>query len=129
VNVLFVCRGNTCRSPLAEVVARSLAPEGFAFCSAGLQPGAVVTEHAVVVAAERGYGDLSGHRPRPVTAELRGWADAVFVMEERQAALVDGARTLAAADVPDPYGADIEAYRTTCDLLEAAITVRLAELA
>jgi protein-tyrosine-phosphatase len=128
VNVLFVCRGNTCRSPLAEVIARSVAPDGFTFRSAGLEPGAAIEPDTVAVAAERGYGDLGGHRPTGLTDELRAWADAVFVMEASQLACAAGARSVAGTDVPDPWRCGMAAYRATCDQLEAAIRDRLAEL-
>ena len=128
--MLFVCWGNTCRSPLAEAIACSVAHAGFAFRSAGLEPhGSHAEPHAVAVATERGYGDLSGHVPTPLTDDLRAWADVAFVMEASQLEDVPGARMLSDGGVADPYGKDIGAYRTTADQLECAIQARLAELA
>src|SRR5690606_14203652 len=68
-NLLFVCTGNTCRSPLAEAVARrEIARRGWhnvAVRSAGVaaEPGSPATEEAVIAAAELGL-DLSQHRSR-----------------------------------------------------------------
>ena len=76
--ILFVCTGNTCRSPLAAALARAY---GVDAQSAGLSayPGDPASSQAARVA--RLYGaDLSGHRARQVTREMVDQADAIFVM-------------------------------------------------
>ena len=138
MNVLFVCSGNTCRSPLAAALAgRESARIGLAATmeSAGVQAtdDAPASEGSIQVAAEIGL-DLRPHRARLLTRPMVLEADAVFVMDERQQAFM---RVLApeaqervhllreyatsGADrrnVVDPFGGDLAAYRRTRDELE-----------
>ncbi|HUH12355.1 MAG TPA: hypothetical protein VMK65_04565 [Longimicrobiales bacterium] len=137
-NILFVCTGNTCRSPLAAVIADRLLRErgwthvevGSAGIAAGAGAGAAA--NALTVAREAGL-DLSGHRTRSLTPELLGWADLVLAMGpshlhaverlgagEKASLITEFARE-GAAGVPDPFGADLQAYRATYDALERAI--------
>ncbi|RLL92866.1 low molecular weight protein arginine phosphatase [Ammonifex thiophilus] len=89
--VLFVCSGNTCRSPMAEGIFRQLlgayGVEGVEVSSAGLYAleGMPASEEAVTVLAEWGI-DISGHRARRVTQEMLAEADLVLAMTERHKA-------------------------------------------
>ena len=89
--VLFVCKGNICRSAYAEGAARALLgnSSGWGFASAGLQatPGAPPPEIAVRIAWERGV-DLREHHARPMSAFDPGAVELVLVMEPVQ--MVDG---------------------------------------
>ncbi len=83
--VLFVCTGNTCRSPMAEVIARSRAAElGWDHVevrSAGIAafPGAPASVGAVRAASKHGL-DLSDHASAPLTAEAAREADLILTM-------------------------------------------------
>src|SRR3954469_25122937 len=83
--LLFVCTGNTCRSPLAEGIARAeIARRGWRnveVASAGLSArnGEAATREAVVVARREGI-DLSGHASRRLTPEIARWADLILGM-------------------------------------------------
>ena len=125
--ILFICTGNTCRSPLAAALARS---RGVDAESAGIMvyPGSPATPEAVR-AAKRHGADLTRHRARPVTEELLKKADQVWVMSpDHWDALNTRFPELAAkADVfspaiPDPYGGNDEVYeRCALRLLDAMV--------
>ncbi len=90
---LFICTGNTCRSPLAEGLFRKmiadrlkcredeLADHGYMVLSAGMaaQPGQPAASDAVAVAARHGV-DLRAHESQPVTQRLLEQADQIFTM-------------------------------------------------
>lgn len=131
--VLFVCTGNTCRSPLAEGLAKKLLADrlgcgvddlprrGVWVLSAGVSAtgGGPAAEESVAVAAEFG-ADLAGHRSRPVNPQLLAAADDVIAMTRGHAqaltARYPGAgpvpRLLCGdADLDDPIGAGLGVYR------------------
>ncbi len=84
--VLFVCHGNICRSPYAEVVARRLFPATVAVESAGFIGGDRPSPaEAIQVAAERGL-DLAPHRSQALEMDHLRDVDLVFVMDELQRA-------------------------------------------
>ncbi|MHB1418310.1 MAG: low molecular weight protein arginine phosphatase [Bacillota bacterium] len=84
-NILFICTGNTCRSSMAEGIAKNLLPrkdkEEFLFVSAGVAAahGAPATPEAIKVMSEKGI-DLSTHQATQVTQELIERADLVLAM-------------------------------------------------
>ena len=131
-NILFVCTGNTCRSPLAggflkKLLARNSLCE-MEIGSAGLTalPGSAASFHSLRVALE-GSVSLEDHQARLVTPELIDNADLIVVMEPgHQQQLIDlhpqatgkilllrhfaryGSRE---RGIHDPYGLNLEAYR------------------
>ena len=141
--ILFICAGNTCRSPLAEVIARQVLAEVSAgFSSAGLQarPGLPASPEAQTVARERGL-DLSGHRSRRVEAQGLVRCSWAIGMTWDQVRRLKDLRPDAAAvrigllglpgvaldrDVPepagveviDPFGAGLGRYRAAAGLIE-----------
>jgi protein-tyrosine phosphatase len=131
--VVFVCTGNTCRSPLAEALCKKrladrlgcspdeLPRRGFFVLSAGL--GAMMGGEAAPEAVEvaRAYGaDLTGHRSRPLTPDLAAQADHLVAMTQShvQALLAHYPRlgapprllSASGADLPDPIGCDRPVY-------------------
>jgi tRNA threonylcarbamoyl adenosine modification protein (Sua5/YciO/YrdC/YwlC family) len=140
---LFVCTGNTCRSPIAEGVARHmlarklgckdkhLAGKGVEVVSAGLHAasGGRVSPEAVEAAAKLG-ADIASHRTRRLTTELIRRADVVFCMTGQQAAEVrrmvgdsgaDVLRLDLAEDITDPVGLDDRAYARTARRIQQAL--------
>ncbi len=131
---LFVCTGNTCRSPLAEALCKKqlaarlncspaeLPERGFLVLSAGLAAmmGGGAAEEAVETARELG-ADLTAHRSQPLTYELAKQADCVLAMTRSHLfSLVNYFPEVAARcrllsaeglDIADPIGCDREVYR------------------
>jgi protein-tyrosine phosphatase len=130
--VLFVCTGNTCRSPMAEALCKKLLADrlgcavedlparGFLVMSAGL--GAIRGEPAALEAVEVAHelgADLNSHSSRPVTPELLTQADVIVGMTGSHLSavasypqLVGRTRLLggAAGDLADPIGGDRAVY-------------------
>jgi len=141
-SLLFVCKGNICRSPFAEAHARSLLPGSVEVRSAGYrgESGRPCPREAVAVARALGH-DLRGHRSVTLDDDLIDEADLVFVFDEptRRAVLerrpAAGAKVqrlgLLAADAPlnikDPYGGPFEGYERTYRDIARAMCGALAE--
>jgi len=146
-NVLFVCTGNICRSPLAAaLLLRALKERGVdvtvTSAGTGAWDGAPASEGAYLVGLERGL-DLSGHRARLLSRELVEQADLILTMARHHRARVDelggegrvfvlgeyAGREGDDVEVSDPFGGDLGVYRDTCvelEALAAAVAERLA---
>jgi protein-tyrosine phosphatase len=148
-DVLFLCHGNVCRSPLAERRARQRAPEGVgSFDSAGFvsQTGRESPDEAVAAAREHGV-DLSDHRSARVTRAALAASDLVVVMDVRNyrhlrrafPAFADRAWFLrpfgptGGVEVTDPYGGGPETfaavYGTVVDAVDGLVAALEREAA
>ncbi len=117
--VLFVCTGNTCRSPMAAAIFRSLLPE-VSVESAGLfADGSEYCEHSVAALLEIGI-DISGGISRTLTSDDLS-SDIFFCMSEgHKAALLSlgiSEEKIFTLNVSDPFGQGIDTYRSCRDEL------------
>jgi protein-tyrosine-phosphatase len=121
--MLAVCSGNTCRSPMAEAIARSLLGNSTVVESAGLDAveGDCANKKAVAAMKEMGL-NVEPHRTRNIRSTNANNYDLVVAMSpsigRRLRELGVEAERLAELNVPDPYGTDVDAYRSTAKLIE-----------
>jgi len=146
-HVLFVCTGNTCRSPLAEAMARAHAAArglDIMVSSAGTSawPNAPASDASILVGLERKL-DLSTHRARVLTREIVDEASLILGMAAHHVAaaralgaegkvflLSDYAANAATGRaIHDPFGDALESYRRMADDLDVEIPRVIARLA
>jgi protein-tyrosine phosphatase len=150
LNILFVCSGNTCRSPMAAALCRKLIAErlgcsveeleaqGVRVMSAGANTsgGGPASPGAIEAMSKRGV-NLGPHWARELDLETIHQADYIFVMTPAHAQAVASLAPHAAAktkllggdeEITDPFGGPASAYESCADRIELALHQRLAEI-
>lgn len=137
LNILIVCTGNICRSPLAEAILKNCFadPErsGVSISSAGISTvdGLPATDKMIEIAGEWGI-DYTSHQARQVTDKILLNSDLILTMEPYQSEwIIDRipeianrvkpvAEPLHQETIPDPYGEDLAIYKKSAETIRSA---------
>ena len=138
MNILFVCTGNTCRSPMAEGLFKKMIADknidNISCSSAGLfaMTGDEVTPDAVK-ACERFAVDISAHRARRITSYVLDETDKFVCMTpDHAASLAMYVPTekiyVLGGGIPDPFGSNLETYIKTANYIKTALNLQFDDI-
>jgi protein-tyrosine phosphatase len=150
VSILFVCTGNTCRSPMAAAFCERMLAERLGCRIADLPSQGVIVHSAGTLGVSAGKAsreaievcrsqglDISSHVPRGLDVDLLQPADYIFTMARHHLDVVhslsphDAAKAVTLhpdGDIGDPIGGTIEDYERTADKIKEALAKRLDEV-
>ncbi len=139
MKILFVCTGNTCRSPMAEGILNKLAKEknlSVRGSSAGIMTmdGLEASRNSILAMEKIGI-DISKHRSRQVNASLIETSDLILTMSRSHKMAILGSYEASrgkvftlleyakniSKDILDPYGRELEVYENTREEIKGAI--------
>ena len=147
MNILFVCTGNTCRSPMAEALLKDMLKEKgmdhIEVRSVGIAsyPGQRANPLAVQVMKEHGV-PLEDHRTRQLDDELLQQADLILTMTEGHKATIQSGAPfvwnkmftlkeyagMKDKDISDPYGLSEREYKLTANEIRKALKIVIEKL-
>lgn len=137
MNIIFVCTGNTCRSPMAEGFAKHNVlseQDSYSVISRGLmvQPNSKVSTNSVLTMKKHGI-DISQHIPTALSSKDMANADIVLTMTSSHSVFTKSifpeyshiifslSEYLDIDDISDPYGHDLNVYASCAEEIQKAI--------
>lgn len=135
MNIVFVCTGNICRSPMAEGLFKKLlgerGREDITCSSAGLAApeGSPASINAKIAAQELGV-DISEHRSRLLTRAIARDADMIVCMTQEHYDILnriipEEKLYILGGGIDDPYGCDLEVYRACAEKIKNSLPALL----
>ena len=128
MNVLFVCTGNTCRSPMAEGFFNNIYGSGAKSAGIHAESGAYPSEYSVEAMKKFGI-DISGHRASQVTPDDVKNADKIYTMTSGHSVILKEAFPessdkieVLGKGISDPFGADLQTYEKCANEIHAYIS-------
>lgn len=133
-NILVVCIGNICRSPMGEALLRERLSNEYSVSSAGL--GALVNHpadpHSVTIMDELGV-DITAHRARQINEQILRENDLILVMTKKQQSHLESEFPFARGkvfrmghwgnlDIEDPYRLEMDNFRKAYDEIDAGVS-------
>ncbi len=129
--IIFLCTGNTCRSPMAEAMFRdgltAEEKEKYEVRSFGLAAfgGEPASDYAIEVMHDQGI-DISGHRSTPLNRYALAQAELVVCMTEAHSKVLLQVgvepEKIIVFDIPDPYKGTVEDYQKCAEKIKTELT-------
>ncbi|MDE6597970.1 MAG: low molecular weight protein arginine phosphatase [Clostridia bacterium] len=129
--LIFVCTGNTCRSPMAELLLKDKIKKNkikwwdVSSCGIHAELGSGISQNSAIVLKELGIAS-DKFAPKQLTQKLISASTLVICMTSSQKQMLEGCgnvvcvKDICGYDVPDPYGCGVEVYRATRDALSTS---------
>ncbi|HHW37746.1 MAG TPA: low molecular weight protein arginine phosphatase [Bacillales bacterium] len=140
--ILFICTGNTCRSPMAEAIFKHKTKNRFEVRSAGIfaHDGSSASAHSIAILKNQSIP--IDHKSKQLTTELVAWSDLILTMGNSHKQLIRQRYPKASekvyslkeyalnrqADIADPFGGTLNDYEKTFKEIDEAILKLIEKL-